>query len=118
MSDASPVVADDFNALLELLDRETMREVVQLFLAAAPTRLETARQAVTSGNAAVAATALHTMRSGCGQLGARRLEELCATGEREAKHGDLAAVDTRLSEIDAEFARCLEWFHANGWSDA
>jgi HPt (histidine-containing phosphotransfer) domain-containing protein len=118
MIDASPVVADDFNALLELLDRDTMRDVIQLFLAAAPTRLETARQAVATGDAGVAATALHTMRSGCGQLGARRLEELCATGEREAKHGDLAAVNTRLGEIDAEYARCLEWFRANGWTDA
>jgi HPt (histidine-containing phosphotransfer) domain-containing protein len=118
MIDEPPVVADDFNALLELLDRDTMRDVVQLFLGASPGRMETARQAVASGDAGVAATALHTMRSGCGQLGARRLETLCATGESEARRGDLAAVDARLAEIRVEYARCLEWFRANEWISA
>lgn len=115
MNDSPPVQADDFDALLELLDEQTMRDVVALFVASAPTRLVSAREGLATGDTARAATAFHTLRSGCGQLGARRLEELCATGERLAKHGDVAAAGDRLREVRVEYDRCLEWFRAHGW---
>jgi len=118
MNESPPVQSADFDALLELLDEQTMREVVALFVSSAPTRFASAREALASGEAARAVTAFHTLRSGCGQLGARRLEELCATGEREAKHGDIADASERLSEALAEYDRCLEWFRAHGWLSA
>jgi HPt (histidine-containing phosphotransfer) domain-containing protein len=115
MNDSPPVQADDFAALLELLDEQTMRDVVALFVASAPTRLVSARDGLASGDTARATTAFHTLRSGCGQLGARRLEELCATGEQLAKHGDVAGAGARLHEVHAEYDRCLEWFRTHGW---
>lgn len=118
MNDTPPVQADDFEALLELLDEQTMREVVALFVASAPTRLASARDGLASGDTARASTAFHTLRSGCGQLGARRLEELCAGGERLAKQNDIAGASARLSEVLAEYDRCLEWFRSHGWLHA
>ena len=115
MNDSPPVQLDDFEALLELLDEQTMREVVALFVASAPTRLASAREGLASGDTARAATAFHTLRSGCGQLGARRLEELCASGEQLAKHGDIAAASARLTDVLAEYDRCLDWFRTHGW---
>lgn len=115
MSDTLPVQSDDFDALLELLEEETMRDVIALFVASAPTRLESARAGLESGDAARTATAFHTLRSGCGQLGARRLEALCAAGEHAAKHGDVAGAGERLREAHVEYSRCLEWFQAHGW---
>lgn len=115
MNDSSPVQVIDFNALLELLDESTMRDVVALFVASAPSRLTSAREGLATGDTSRAATALHTLRSGCGQLGARRLEELCAAGEQMAKHGDIAAALARLSDVLLEYDRCLEWFRTNGW---
>ncbi len=117
MNDAPAVSDDDFNALLELLDAATMCEVVQLFVSSAPTRFESARSGVASTDGARVATAFHTLRSGCGQLGARRLETMCAHGEREAKHGDLTAAASLLADAEREFARCREWFAAGGWLD-
>ncbi len=115
MNDSPPVQASDFDALLELLDEQTMRDVVGLFVASAPTRLTSARDGLANGDTARAATAFHTLRSGCGQLGARRLEELCATGEQLAKHGDVATARALLSDVHAEYERCLEWFRTHGW---
>ena len=115
MNDSPPVQAADFDALLELLDEQTMRDVVALFVASAPTRLDSARDGLATGDTARAATAFHTLRSGCGQLGARHLEELCATGERQAKHGDVAAAGERLREVLVEYDRCLQWFRTHGW---
>lgn len=115
MNDSSPVQADDFDALLELLDEQTMRNVVALFVASTPARLTSAREGLASGDTARAVTAFHTLRSGCGQLGARRLEELCASGEQLAKHGDIAAATAWLGDVLAEYDRCLEWFRTHGW---
>lgn len=115
MTDAPPVEQSDFDALLELLSPDTMREVVQLFAAAAPQRLDAARDGIATGDLAAATTAFHTLRSGCGQLGARRLEELCATAERGVKTGNLTAARAQLLEVRAEFARCEAWFSAHGW---
>src|SRR3989338_7136361 len=110
-----PVQSPDFDALLELLDEQTMREVVAIFVASAPARLASARDGLATGDTARGVTAFHTLRSGCGQLGARRLEELCATGEHLAKRGDFAAAGDRLREVLAEYDRCLEWFRTHGW---
>ncbi len=118
MHDSAPVDEADFDALLELLEAQTMREVVGLFVAAAPDRLRAAHEGLGVGDIARVATAFHTLRSGCGQLGARRLESLCATGEQVAKRGDLAAATSRLAEIRMEYDRVLEWLQARGWLGA
>jgi HPt (histidine-containing phosphotransfer) domain-containing protein len=118
MNDSPPVQADDFDALLELLDEQTMREIIAIFVASAPTRLASVRDGLATGDTARAATAFHTLRSGCGQLGARRLEELCASGEALAKHGDIVIAGERVREAAAEYERCLEWFRNKGWMKA
>ncbi|HEY3286726.1 MAG TPA: Hpt domain-containing protein [Gemmatimonadaceae bacterium] len=118
MHETPPVAAEDFDALLELLDAPTMREVVRLFMASAPERLVTAQLGLQGGDLAITATAFHAMRSGCGQLGARQLEAICAHGERRAKSGDHEGAAADLAAAEEEFARCRKWFSANGWLSA
>lgn len=115
MTPANPVEQSDFDALLELLDGETMREVVTMFAGSAPDRLVVARAGIAARDVATAATAFHTMRSGCGQLGARQLEALCATAERTTKAGDFQAAALLLDQVEEELARCLAWFRDGGW---
>lgn len=115
MNDLQPVQASDFDALLELLDEQTMREVIALFVASAPTRLASVREGLATGDTTRAATAFHTLRSGCGQLGARQLEELCAAGEQMAKRGEIAAAGAQLSVVLEEYERCVAWFRSHGW---
>lgn len=115
MTDLPAVDQSDFDALLELLQRESMTDVVRIFVGSAPTRLSAARDGLASGDSLGASTAFHTLRSGCGQLGARRLEELAASAERLSKHGDIAGAAAQLGAVEAEFARCVAWFRENGW---
>lgn len=118
MTTASPIEQPDFDALLELLDRDTMREVVTLFALSAPERMTVARAGISTGDSRAVATAFHTMRSGGGQLGARHLEELCANAERSAKSGDLAGTAALLDLVALELERCLGWFREHGWVDS
>ena len=115
MTQNSPVERADFNALLELLDRSTMRDVIRLFVGSSPARLEAAAQGIGSGDAPAAATAFHTLRSACGQLGAHRMESLCADAERAAKKGDLDAARGLLDDVRAEYERCVAWFSDEHW---
>jgi len=114
----SSIVEDDFNALLDLLGPDTMRDVVKLLVESAPTRFASARDGLAAGDHARAATAFHTLRSSCGQLGAKSLEALCTEGERLSKHGDVPGAVGVLAAAEGEFARCLEWFGANRWVSA
>lgn len=115
MTQAAPIEPYDFDALLELLDRDTMREVVTIFVGSVPGRMSAARHGIAGGDLPAAVTAFHTMRSGCGQLGARRLESLCADAERTAKAGDVEGTLALLDLVEAELALCLAWFHEHGW---
>ena len=115
MTELPPIDQSDFDALLELLERSTMTDVVRMLVESAPVRIATASQALAAGNGTVASTAFHTLRSGCGQLGARHLEALSANGERLARTGDVAGARACLADVEAEFARCLVWFRDNGW---
>lgn len=114
----SAIVEEDFNTLLELLGPETMRDVVRLLMESAPTRIASARAGLAEGDAVRAATAFHTLRSSCGQLGAKSLERVCIDGERQAKAGDIPAAGALLAEAEREFARCVEWFGARGFTGA
>lgn len=118
MTPASPIEQSDFDALLELLDRGTMREVVAMFASSAPERMQAARAGIALGDGRVVATAFHTMRSGCGQLGARHLEELCANAEQAAKRGDLAGTAVLMEQVARELEVCFDWFRSHGWIDS
>ncbi len=114
----TPIDQPEFNALLELIDHGTMREVVAIFAASCPERLLAMRDSLAAGDLPAVATTYHTMRSGCGQLGARDLEDLCALGEQAAKAGRADEATRLLETVEAETARVLAWFRAQGWMDA
>lgn len=115
MTPTPPIASADFDALLELLDRDAMREVVQMFVASGPDRFAALTAGFDANDASVTAGVFHAMRSAGGQLGAHTLEALCADGERLARHGDLATAAVRANDVAREFERCSDWFRANGW---
>jgi HPt (histidine-containing phosphotransfer) domain-containing protein len=115
MTQTPPIESSDFDALLELLDREAMRDVVQMFVGSRSERFAALTAGLDAGDAAATAQVFHAMRSAGGQLGAQTLEALCADGERLSRHGDLAAAAVRASDVAREFDRCHDWFRAHGW---
>jgi two-component system, sensor histidine kinase and response regulator len=71
-------------------DPEFLREVADIFLSETPGRLQGMREAAERGDAEALARIAHTLKSGCGSLGLRRMQARC--GEIEA-HGRAGRAD-------------------------
>jgi HPt (histidine-containing phosphotransfer) domain-containing protein len=82
---------------MDVLDHETLRslrelqedgdddllgELIDLFLADAPTRIEAIRDAVTRQDWVALTATAHSLKGSCGSLGALPLAELCGRLER------------------------------------
>lgn len=86
-----------------------LREMISLFLTAAPERLTAARNAVRDGDAAGAELSLHSLKSSSAQLGAPRMQKLAERGERLAHQGTLDQVGALIAELETEFAEVQAW---------
>jgi HPt (histidine-containing phosphotransfer) domain-containing protein len=80
-------------------DGTLMDEIVATFLRIAPARLTAIRKAA-RGNAALLEREAHSFLGSCGNIGARRMAELCARLEVLGRSGS--------TEGAAEIARALE----------
>jgi HPt (histidine-containing phosphotransfer) domain-containing protein len=86
-------------------DAEFLAELVEEFVADAPTQIASLRAAATTGDAAVAGRAAHTLKGMSRTFGAAALAALCQEAETAAGSDDLASVLARVGSIDAEWAR-------------
>jgi HPt (histidine-containing phosphotransfer) domain-containing protein len=104
-----PGAVDDavFGELRETVgdDPEFIAELVDEFLRDAPTQLESLREGATSGDAARATRAAHTLKGNSRTFGAMELASLCQEAEAAARLGDLEAVLSRVDAIDREWGR-------------
>jgi HPt (histidine-containing phosphotransfer) domain-containing protein len=109
---ASPVLDPD--TITELrrarVEYETpllIRQLVEIYRANAPRRIEQLKGAVAGGDARMLALAAHTLKTNCAMLGATGMAALCATLEEYGDRGlfdDAAAV---LTQVETEFERVL-----------
>ena len=86
-----------------------LRDMIALFLVAAPERLASARSALAADNVGGTELALHSLKSSSAQLGAMRMHHLCDQGEQRARDGSLVGVPALIDELEQEFARVREW---------
>jgi HPt (histidine-containing phosphotransfer) domain-containing protein len=86
-----------------------LREMIALFLAAAPERIEAARSAGARGDIAGAELALHSLKSSSAQLGALRMQRLCEQGEHRARAGSIDGLTELARELEDELTRVREW---------
>lgn len=86
-----------------------LREMIGLFLVAAPSRIAAARTAVGAGDAPAVEMALHSLKSSAAQLGAVRMQQLSAHGETSARAGDLRLVGPLVEDLELEWTRVREW---------
>ncbi|NNE09984.1 MAG: response regulator, partial [Gemmatimonadetes bacterium] len=80
-------------------------EILQMFLAETPLRIESANAALSSGDFQEVERSAHSLRGACANLGADRLAELCGILEEFAGTGDTGQADRVLHEIRGEFER-------------
>ncbi len=87
-----------------------VREIVQVFLAEAPARLEAARGALERGDLSALERLAHSLKSSAATLGGLRLASTCEALERVARQRDAAASGpllARLCEDVAALEPCL-----------
>ena len=80
-------------------------QIIELFLANAPARLEELRAALASGQADAASRAAHSLRGSAANIGARTLSDMCAVAETSAQLGDLAKAADAAAAAAVELAR-------------
>lgn len=78
-------------------------EVVDLFAADAPQRIDQMRQAIADNNAEALHQAAHTLKGSCSNLGLRTLHQACAELDQMARNTDLAAAARGLEQIEAAY---------------
>jgi HPt (histidine-containing phosphotransfer) domain-containing protein len=82
-----------------------VRDMIGLFLSYAPTRLADARASLHSGDLAAVAQAVHSLKSGAGNMGARVVQDLADQIEQLATENKADTLPTLLQELDLALAR-------------
>ena len=84
---------------------EPLREIMELFFKDAQPRLERMNFALDRKDFPTLALAAHSLKGSASNLGARRLAELCAALEKQARANDLTEAANILLETMGEFHR-------------
>lgn len=88
-------------------------KMIDLYLVAAPERIEAATRASRAGDTEGVERALHSLKSSSAQLGAMRMQRLSEQGEHRARAGSLDGAAQLLSALEEELARVRDWLLAN-----
>lgn len=101
--------ADDADALarLERFGGLKLREeLTTLFLQEAPERIASGRAAFVAGDVVGVRAMAHALKSSAGQMGARRMQEICERIESQEDPPDFASA---LSDLDEALSRYRSW---------
>jgi HPt (histidine-containing phosphotransfer) domain-containing protein len=101
-----PAVLDTLRQLNQVGEPDVLSEVLGLFIADAPLRLEAISAAVGNGDARALQRAAHTLKGAAGTIGATGLQAACRTLEEVAQQGDLGGASIEaLRHLGGEYAR-------------
>jgi HPt (histidine-containing phosphotransfer) domain-containing protein len=99
-------VLEGLRALQGEGEPDIVAELAQLFLEEdAPPRLASLRKAVEDGDASSVEQEAHALKGSCGNMGAWRMDELCAELQEAGASGELASAPAALERLEAEFER-------------
>jgi len=85
-----------------------VRQLVGLFQAHTPGKMDRIRQALDGGDAATVEQVAHTLRTNCGMLGGARMAAACARMEEAARRSDLPAARQAFEEANQQLPAVLE----------
>jgi DNA-binding response OmpR family regulator len=88
-------------------DPALLDELIDLFLTEAPKLIDQMRRATEDEDGPALRRAAHTLKGSSGQMGALRIQDICATIETLAGTGSLVGVEPLLSEVSLAFARSV-----------
>jgi HPt (histidine-containing phosphotransfer) domain-containing protein len=84
-----------------------IRDLVGLFQARTPEKLDRVRRALAAGDAAAAREAAHSLRSNCGMLGAVGMADACGRLEDAAARADLSAAAAAFTDVESQLPGVL-----------
>jgi PAS domain S-box-containing protein len=84
---------------------DILDELIELFLADVPPLLAALRQAVEAGDAHSVERIVHTLKGSSANMGAKRMEAICAELEETGRSENLAGAPVRISRLEEEFGR-------------
>ncbi len=107
---AGPAVLEEvqiehLDALQDDDDPDFLRDLISLFLAETPQRLEDLQASYEAGNLEAVRQAAHTVKGACANFGARELQALSARVEQHALNCDRVLVAEVLPQLRPAFAR-------------
>ena len=109
-----PAVVDSLRQLTPPGEPDVLTEILTVFLAEVPRRLDRLKAAWRAGDAAEVQRAAHSLRGSSGNIGADALFEVCKQIDERAKAGELrieeliAALDREYPKVEAEIRRLLQ----------
>jgi len=105
-----PVQAVDDEVVLNLMEygEDEFAELIQLFLASAPTIIGDVRRALEKPSAEDLTMAAHTLKGGCSNFGKSVLSELCAQIEQAGLSGDIDGTADLVVSAEEELFRLIE----------
>jgi CheY-like chemotaxis protein len=84
---------------------ELVGELISIFLRSAPERIASALAGTTTGNMSQVLLAVHSLKSSCANVGARRMRQLAVEIETLALDGDATALPGRLHNLEEAFQK-------------
>lgn len=108
---ASPEDPLDRAALENLLELQLegepdiLGELVEAFLDDTPHRLTDLREAISRGDTQAVKDTAHTLKGSSGNMGAKRMAQVCEDLEETGRSGDLARAPEQLALLEDEFGR-------------
>lgn len=104
MSGGEEIDETVLNRLRELGGEDLVNKMIDLFLDYVPQRLEAARSAERQGDLKAVEHAVHSFKSGAGNVGARGLFDLAQRIENLAAERNRDAIGPLLSELEQNFS--------------
>jgi two-component system, sensor histidine kinase and response regulator len=86
-------------------DPDLLQELSELFMKEVPTELGALREAAQRGDAQEVERIAHTLKGSSANMGAVRMESICAELEERARSRELTDALAQISNLESEFAR-------------
>ena len=100
-----PTVIESLRQLTPPGEPDVLTEVLRLFLDDVPPRIDRLRNAWASGNIEEMHRAAHSLKGSAGNIGARRLYEVCRQLDDVTKSGNLTGAAPLIDALGAEFGK-------------
>ena len=104
-------VIDTLRQLTPAGEPDVLAEVLKLFLEEVPPRIDRLRNAWASGNIEQMHRAAHSLKGSAGNIGARRLYDVCRQLDEMGKAGDLAGAAPLVDALGVEFGKVESEIH-------